>query len=244
MLSYLYFSHVSFALSDGERLVVIDPFFSGEFIWNNKTETHLDRPTIDPTTVRPIDAILVSHEHGDHWDPFSLRALSQGVTPPPQVVAPRPTLDLMQQMGVDISRFTQAARGQQFQIGAMTITVFPAIESENSPEPVQRVGYLVEAHGACFYHQGDSHGPARAWQAFKDRLDAVVVWPVYVDHYCRQLQPRSVIFHHMDRFTPGDFFCNKNAQRELDYWSENYKDIRFVAPRRNIWLSVKTHAPV
>ena len=124
------------------------------------------------------------------------------------------------------------------------MTVFPSIESEGGDEPVQRVGFLLEHEGACLYHQGDSHGPARAWQEFRDRLDAMIIWPVYVDTYVFQMRPRSIIFHHMDRFEPGDFFCNKDPRRELEYWQYRYPDTTFVAPTRNRWYSVKTHEPV
>jgi L-ascorbate metabolism protein UlaG (beta-lactamase superfamily) len=239
VLSYLYFGHVTFAVSDGEHVIVIDPFFGGQFTWKNKTEQHLDPPTIRPETVAPVNAILVSHEHGDHWDRSSMRALIREQSC--RIVAPRLTLDAMKQEGIDIERFTQAAVGLRLTVGQMIVTVFPSIESEGQPEPVQRVGFLIEGHGAVLYHQGDSHGPARAWQQFQPKLDALITWPVYVDNYVMQLRPPSIIFHHMDRFAPGDFFCNRDAGREVDYWQYRYPQTKFVAPPRNRWLSVKSH---
>lgn len=237
ILSYLHFGHVTFAVSDGEHGVVVDPFFCGRFEWQGKAERHLDPPTIRPESVRPVHAVLVSHEHRDHWDAPGIRALmrNQGC----RLIAPRTTLDAMKQDGLDTAGFTQAGVGLALRIGGMTVTVFPSIESEGQPEPVQRVGFLIEGHGAAIYHQGDSHGPARAWQQFRENLDALVIWPVYVDNYMMQMQPRSVVFHHMDRFEPGGFFCNRDPQREVDYWSYRYPKTQFIAPPRNQWFSVK-----
>jgi L-ascorbate metabolism protein UlaG (beta-lactamase superfamily) len=242
MLSYLYFGHVTFAVSDGEHIVVIDPFFSGQFVWNNHVEQHLDPLTIRPESIAPVHAVMVSHEHGDHWDASSVRALMKNKGC--KLVAPRITLDAMRADGLDTAGFTQASVGLSVQLGGMTVTLFPSIESEGKSEPVQRVGFLVEGCGAAIYHQGDSHGPARAWQQFREKLDALIIWPVYVDNYLMQLSPRSVVFHHMDRFEPGDFFCNRDAQRELDYWSYRYPRTKFVAPPRNKWVSVKTQQTV
>ena len=41
-LSYLHVSHCTFAVSDGKTMVLIDPFFCGQFEWKDKMEKHLD----------------------------------------------------------------------------------------------------------------------------------------------------------------------------------------------------------
>jgi len=241
-LSYLYFGNASFAVSDGESVLAIDPFFSRQFEWKGRTERYLNRPTIPAAAVQPLHGVLVSHEHGDHCDPATVQEmLSQ---PECFVYAPQATIDTLTAGGVGASRCIRLGKGTVFNIGAMHITSCPAIESEDEDEPIQRVGFLIEYAGTTLYHQGDSHGPARSWQEFRERLDALIVWPVYVDSYVMQMKPPSIIFHHMDRFEPGDFFCNKDSARELAYWSYRYPDIRFVVPQRNRWYSAKTHEPL
>src|SRR5690606_33285256 len=126
---------------------------------------------------------------------------------------------------------------------AMRVTAYPSVECDDQPEPISRVGFYVELQGAGFYPQGDSHGPGRAWQEVRPRLDAMVVWRVYVATYCRIKEPRPGIFHHMDRFTPGEFFFNADPRRELEYSQYRYPKTRFVVPQRNTWLNVKTHEP-
>lgn len=242
-LSYLSFGHVSFAVSDGKSVVVIDPFFCGTFSWRNKTERHLFPPTMDPSIVRPIQAILISHEHGDHWDKPTLDAMRLA-NPACKVVAPRTTIDLMKSEGVNVAGIEQASMNMSFNVGDMKVSLYPSIESEDQGEPVQRVGFLIEHGGQALYHQGDSHGPAKAWRSFRDRLTSMIIWPIYVDTYVRGMNPPSVIFHHMDSFEPGDFFCNKDPETELNYWRYRYPHVIFTTPRRNTWLSVKTHQPV
>ena len=235
-LSYLYLSHVTFLVSDGSNTVIIDPFLSGEFDWKEHTEKHLDLASVDAADLPTVDAVLISHEHRDHWDVQTLDALRAKGSP--DVYAPKPTIDDMAVAGVDVTSVKQVAKKMQMKFGEMTVTCYPSIESEDADEPVQRVGFLVEAHGKTFYHQGDSHGPAKAWQEFRERLDSIVIWPVYVDSYIFKLRPPRIIFHHMDRFEPGDFFCNKDAQKEIAYWQYRNPEIDFVAPERNVWLAV------
>ncbi|NCO34455.1 MAG: hypothetical protein AUJ92_17485 [Armatimonadetes bacterium CG2_30_59_28] len=236
-LSYLYFGHASFAVSDGESLVIADPFFSGEFEWLGKVERQLEPATIPVDSIHPCHAVLVSHEHTDHWDAEAIRKLL--VNTDCTVYAPKPALDVMAQEGIDPGRCVQVSKGMSVAIGELQVTSYPAVESDREDEPVSRVGYLIEYGGDAIFHQGDSHGPAKAWQEFKQRLTAMVVWPIYVDSYVTQMRPPTVIFHHMDRFEPGDFFCNKDPQREVDYWSYRYPETKFLAPERNVWLAVR-----
>jgi len=236
-LSYMHLCHVTFLVSDGESTLIIDPFLGGSFEWRDRTEQHLDRSSISSDAIRPLHAILISHEHGDHWDKPTLEALQSGQSP--AIYAPQMTIGDIAKAGVDTSEFKAVSKKMQVKVGGMTVTFFPSIESEDLEEPVQRVGFLVEAHGATFYHQGDSHGPANAWQDFRERLDAIVIWPVYVDSYIYKLRPSRIILHHMDGFDPGDFFCNKDPQKELAYWNYRNPEIDFVVPERSVWLPVK-----
>lgn len=238
-LSYLHFSHVSFAVSDGRSVVVIDPFFCGQFAWQDHVEKHLEPPTIEAADIEPCDGVFVSHEHLDHWDKPTIDTLM--AKKPSVACAPRTTLEDMQKAGVDTSAFIEARMDSVFEIGNMKVSLYPSIESENAGEPVQRVGFLVEGCGATLYHQGDSHGPAKAWQVFKEKLDAIIVWPEYMQQYVTALRPPSVIIHHLDRFEPGNFFCNKDGDLEKRYWGYRYPQTKFVVPDRNVWHDVKTH---
>src|SRR5690349_1730671 len=151
-LRYLHITHCAFAISDGSALILIDPFLSGQFEWRGIIEKHLETPAFKADQIPHVDAILISHEHMDHYDIATLKTLASRTKA--KIYAPQIVIDdATKQHGMDRSRFIVVHRGQQFDVGKMHVTVFPAAESEKT-EPVDRVGFLIESGGRSIYHQG------------------------------------------------------------------------------------------
>lgn len=234
-LSFLHISHCTFAISDGERLVLIDPFFSGRFEWQNVVERHLDRPTLKLSAIRRCDAILVSHEHGDHYDVSALRILLQQTNA--TIHAPRIVIDDAEKHGLPKDRFVEVRPMRTFRVGGLKITPFPSAGSERT-KPVDRVGFLIESRGKRLFHQGDSHSWSPTWLRFRGKVDKLIMWPHRVSEVVNAIQPGAIVFHHLDRFRPGNFHCNRDAKLELRYWGHYHPRARFVVPRRNTWYEV------
>jgi L-ascorbate metabolism protein UlaG (beta-lactamase superfamily) len=233
---YQLLGHCSFAVSDGKSLVLIDPFFSGRFTWLGKVERHLDPPSLPLASIRHCDAILISHEHGDHYDPATLGALLRQT--PALIHAPRQVIRDAVRRGLDRRRFREVFRRRPFRVGRLRITPLGSAGSEKA-NPIDRVGFLIEAKGCALFHQGDSHGVAADWLPHAGRWDALIMWPHRVAEAVLSLHPKSIVFHHLDRFKPGDFFCNRSAALELKYWRHYHPKTRFVVPPRNAWLPVR-----
>jgi L-ascorbate metabolism protein UlaG (beta-lactamase superfamily) len=234
-LHYLHISHCTFAVSDGNSLLLVDPFFSRTFYWAGNTERHLDRPSVPLSAIRRCDAVLVSHEHGDHYDPDALRSLLRQTGA--VVHAPRLVICDATKRGLDPDRFREVRPLRPFRVGAMRVTPFPSAGSEKIT-PVDRVGFLIEEGGRRLFHQGDSHGFSPTWLMFHDKLDALIIWPHRVSEVIEAIRPPTVVFHHLDRFCPGHFFCNRDAKLELRYWSHYHPTTRFVVPKLNTWVTV------
>jgi hypothetical protein len=64
------------------------------------------------------------------------------------------------------------------------------------------------------------------------------MWPHRVSEVVGAIQPRMVVFHHLDRFRPGHFHCNRSAKLELRYWGHYHRRTRFLVPKRNTWYAV------
>jgi len=237
-LSYLHVSHCTFAVSDGKSMVLIDPFFCGQFEWKDKIEKHLDEPTVKLSAFKNVDAILVSHEHGDHYDPQTLGTLIKQTKA--KIYTPQMVIDdATKKQGLDASRFEKVSRGQKIKVGDMDVTVYCAAASEQT-EPVDRVGFHIAAEGRTLYHQGDSHGISPMWQPmYGGKLDAFIMWPWRVLEVAAIVKPKSIIFHHLDRFKPGNFFCNRSADLELQYHRYYHPDIDFIVPEKGKWLPVR-----
>lgn len=235
-LSYLHVSHCTFALAAEGTLLLIDPFFSGSFWWKDRLEKHLDSPACAIEQFQQCDAILVSHEHEDHFDVQALRTLMQQT--PAVLYAPQLVVDLALQANLPADRIKAAKPGESFDVGPMRVTPYPAAGSEKT-NPVDRIGFLIQHEGQMLYHQGDSHAASSTWAPMRDKLDVLIMWPHRVMEVVNTLHPRAIVFHHLDRFTPGDFFCNRDAKLELTYHRHYHPDTRFIVPPRGQWQLVR-----
>jgi L-ascorbate metabolism protein UlaG (beta-lactamase superfamily) len=236
-LHYLHVSHCTFAVSDGAATVLIDPFFSGQFIWKNQIERHLDTPALPLESFYGIDAILISHEHNDHYDPSTLQKLIAHTRAP--IYAPRQVIDdAVKIHAMDAARFIEVFPHQTFNLASMTITVYPAASSEKTT-PIDRVGFHIASGSRTLYHQGDSHGTSPAWAPMRENLDVFIMWPYRVLEAALILKPKTILFQHMDRFAPGNFFCNRSAELELAYHRHYHPTIRFVVPTLGQWEPVQ-----
>jgi L-ascorbate 6-phosphate lactonase len=141
----------SFRFDVGERRILVDPFF-GEH------EARLYPPLSVDEHGADVDWLLVTHEHIDHLDPYSLRevaARSPGLT----VVAPAP-LEAMVREAAEVE-FVGVDRGDRLELpGAGSVTVVPAIHgrtvAHGYPDAPAFVGYVLELEGTSLFHAGDT----------------------------------------------------------------------------------------
>lgn len=106
-------------------------------------------PTPDPVAIGPLDLVLVSHAHPDHFDPRSLGRL-QG---DPLVVVPHGLGRAAQRTG---RRVRALHVGESHELGDWTITAVPARHLRWPFEARARaVGYLLEGP-ASLYFAGDT----------------------------------------------------------------------------------------
>jgi L-ascorbate 6-phosphate lactonase len=141
----------SFRIDVGERRILADPFFADH-------EARLYPPLPVDEHGSEVDWLLVTHEHIDHLDPYSLRevaARSPGLT----VVAPAP-LEAMVREAADVG-FIGVERGDRLELdGAGAVTVVPAIHgrtvADGYPDDPAFVGYVLELDGIGLYHAGDT----------------------------------------------------------------------------------------
>jgi L-ascorbate metabolism protein UlaG (beta-lactamase superfamily) len=130
--------HDSFRIS-GSATVYIDPWQLGK-------------------GAPPADVVLVSHEHGDHFNRSDIASVS---TPQTVVVGPAEVTDKL--VGLETRT---VAPGQTVEVVGVKVRAVPAYNLNKYSDPEAgvffhpradgKVGYVVELDGRTIYHAGDT----------------------------------------------------------------------------------------
>jgi L-ascorbate metabolism protein UlaG (beta-lactamase superfamily) len=151
-------AQAGFLLRASGITLVIDAFLSPR-------PDRLVPPGVAPQDVVGVDAILATHEHGDHLDRASLPALV-AASPAAIVIVPSPIVDQVRQI-VSAERVVGATVDGTITVGAARIVAVPArhgvtmadaytFGQELSGGLHRYLGYVVDLGGIRVYHAGDT----------------------------------------------------------------------------------------
>lgn len=107
----------------------------------------------DQDHVGGVDAVLVTHEHPDHYEPGRLRAADAPIVTcaavAAQIAADAPDL---------AERVTVVAPGEAFTVGGVDVRVVGGQHAVIHPElPIfENVGFVLDLGGVATYHPGDA----------------------------------------------------------------------------------------
>jgi L-ascorbate metabolism protein UlaG (beta-lactamase superfamily) len=138
-----YFGHSGFQVNLGRKSVVFDPWLSSQGSLARKVPS-----ATTASNIRNVDAVFLSHEHGDHRDPEALeKIVSRNLC---QLIGPAEALQ-----GVNVPERLKMAvsEGESFSIGGLDVHVTPA----QHPQSVHPVGFVVTSGGQSVYHAGDTY---------------------------------------------------------------------------------------
>jgi L-ascorbate metabolism protein UlaG (beta-lactamase superfamily) len=124
-------------------------------------------PTPDPGAIGPVDAIVISHAHPDHFHRASLRAV-QGA---PRIVVP---LGLGVRLAGAGRRVREVTTGDRVDVGGVRITAVPARHGRWPLHPATRaLGYLIEGSQSVYFAGDTAIHPAMAQLA--GRVDVALL---------------------------------------------------------------------
>ncbi len=127
---------------------------------------------LDPFEIRTVDAVLATHDHGDHIDPYVAAAVLRNCDETVPFVGPASCVELWTGWGVPAGRCRVMRPGDEITIKDTTIIAldsFDRTELVTAPKdvvlknkPVREmdeiaVNYLFKTPGGNLYHSGDSH---------------------------------------------------------------------------------------
>ncbi len=156
--SITWYGQAGFRVAAGDNRVLIDPFLT------DRADRRYRPPAAAPDFA-DITLVLCTHEHGDHLDLPFLREFC-AVNSTATIVVPAPVVELAVGSGVDRSRLTGAAPGEELRDRDVTVHPVAALHGIGGDEPVvyefspgdgpvRFLGYVMDIGGIRFYHSGD-----------------------------------------------------------------------------------------
>jgi L-ascorbate metabolism protein UlaG (beta-lactamase superfamily) len=106
----------------------------------------------DPAAARGADAVLITHEHFDHFEPDTLRAAARE-HPDLLVWAPEPVAVQLADVDELAGKVRVAAHGDAFTVGDVEVHVYGEWHAPTHMDPVRNVGYRL---GGRVFHPGDA----------------------------------------------------------------------------------------
>jgi L-ascorbate 6-phosphate lactonase len=127
---------------------------------------------IDPFAIKQVDAILATHDHGDHIDANVAAAVLKNCDSSVPFIGPRACVDLWKKWGVPADRCVEVRPGMSVKIKDTEIVALESFDRtalitapvgvtlrDKMPQNMddRAVNYLIKTPGGNIYHSGDSH---------------------------------------------------------------------------------------
>ncbi len=138
-----YLGHSAFRVRLGRKTLVFDPWLSSTGSLPRKIP-----PAVFASQLLDVDAVFLSHEHGDHRDPAALEQIvSRSMC---HLIGPAEALS-----GIGVPERLKMAvnEGEHFSLSGLDVEVTPA----QHPQSVHPVGFVVSSSGQSVYHAGDTY---------------------------------------------------------------------------------------
>ena len=157
-----YLGQCGFLLQHRGLTVAVDPYLSDSvdrlagFPENYWVRNY--PPPVAPGQLGHVDLVLCTHDHLDHTDPETLRAIA-AASPACRFAGPRLSVEEMRRACLDESRLTVLNEGQPFPFRDLVVDPIACAheEYEQDADGFHRyLSYLLRWRGMTFYHAGDT----------------------------------------------------------------------------------------
>lgn len=150
-----------FALQYGSRRVLIDPYLSDSLAakYRGKRFPHIrNHPApVMASDIIGVDAVLHTHAHTDHMDPWTIRDLKKHNDP--VFMFPRAVERTAVERGIPLERASMLADGDVVTVApGVTVEALPAAHETRTFDAQGDdlfLGYIIEIGGTRIYHSGD-----------------------------------------------------------------------------------------
>ena len=136
------------------RAIAIDPYFS-DYVMHSIPEEGLGFKRLSPPPCGAdeiaFDALLISHEHGDHFDQESIEAMMKPART--EVYTNVTAYETMKGMPLDLTRIHVLKKGEPVKLPDCTLTLLDCDHGELAPEAL---GFMLDFGFLKLYYAGDT----------------------------------------------------------------------------------------
>ena len=157
-LQFAWLGHTTFLIKIDDKIILTDPMFSqraGPFGWLSPKRYSKTIPSTDKLPV--VDVVLITHNHPDHLDEDSIKAL---ISKAKHFIAPLAVGKLLEEWGVSNKKITELDWWQIKSIEGLTITAAPAKHTSErgmfDKNKTLWVSYGIQGQKHNLYLSGDS----------------------------------------------------------------------------------------
>lgn len=145
-----YIGGAGYLLKTAQTTMVIDPFIgpSSPPDWMRTLPAAFDPEEI--SQLGRVDAVLLTHEQGDHADPFALGPIARRTTAP--IVGPAACIAVARDAGCPEERGLVLNHGASLEFADLRLTAVPM----HDPGAKAPNGYVIEIANVTLLHAGDS----------------------------------------------------------------------------------------
>ncbi len=156
-----YLGQEGFVIKHNNTHIAIDPYLSDYVDKNccseNVTWKRLYPAPIDSSELNFLDAVLCTHSHYDHTDPWTLTKIAKA-NPKTKFVIPAPEVKTLISYGIDNARIIPAYSDTPIKIDDFTITPIPSAHEQLRADEngnYFEVGYIINDSKNTIFHAGD-----------------------------------------------------------------------------------------
>ena len=173
---------------------------------------------IDPYSITekyedmPADAILITHEHGDHYNADVMATLQK-----------EGTINVFPEiMEAEIALFDGigVVPEESFMIGSINVSTFYMYTETSHPQASNYTSYIIDINGFTIFHTGDSYNLLEYYQ-LRDKID-VAMLPLGPG--CQTMADTDVI-NALSRIRPTYFIPIHYAEEADESFLDTYKDM-------------------
>ncbi|KIL38321.1 hypothetical protein SD70_27115 [Gordoniibacillus kamchatkensis] len=145
----------------------VDPYLTDSVNADGTTPRKF-APPLQPREATNADYVFITHDHGDHLDPSTLRDMA-AASPQARFICPVPCVSQIVKAGIEPGRVQGVNAGQTVELGALTAV--PVASKHEDYEQDEKgnhafLGYVFKLNGVTVYHAGDTIG----FRALADEL--------------------------------------------------------------------------